>query len=176
MTNVDITGLSKAEVLAALFNASAPMGMGFLQAMNGPQVMDIEHAEGLVNAGNTATPDYGGYALPGHPKLYFDYLYGQPLKLNLTEDSFDPWGFDRDNGGDGTAQRIIDRLRETKDVNPSESQEAHDTAIHLNAHPAMTFANTPSTVDGNVFTLGGGEIGDILEKAIDEALRRHLGR
>lgn len=174
MTNVNITGLSKAEVLAALFNASAPGGMGFLQAMHGPQVMSVEDAEELVGAGNTATPDYGGHTLPGRPELYFDYLYGRPLKLNLTnDDSFDPWGFDRDNGGDGSAQRVIDRLRETKDVNPPESQEAHETAMHLNAHQAMAFANTPSTVDGNVFTLGGDDVGAVLGQAVDNELRRH---
>ena len=174
MTNVDITGLSKAEVLAALFNASAAGGMGFLQAMHGPQVMDVEFAEKLVGAGNTATPDYNGLTLPGRPKLYFDYLYGRPLKLDLTDDdSFDPRGFDRNNDGDGSAQRVIDILRETKDVNPPESQEAHNTATHLNAHQAMTFANSPSVVDGDVFMLGGDDVGAVLVQSVDKELRRH---
>ncbi len=31
---IDITGLSKAAVLAALHNGTRPLGMGFLQAMN----------------------------------------------------------------------------------------------------------------------------------------------
>lgn len=174
MTNVDITGLSKAQVLAALFNASAAGGMGFLQAGRGPQVMDVEHARQLIEAGNTATPDYGGFAKPGEQELYFDYLYGRPLKLDLTSDeSFEARLFDRDNGGEGAAQRIINRLRETGDVNPLESQEAHDTAVHLNAHQAMEYANTPHTRDGNVFMMGGADVGAVLGRAVDQEVRRH---
>lgn len=94
MTEIDITGLSKGQVLAALFNASAPQGMGFLQAANGPQVMDLETAEEI-------TREY----------LVFDYLFGRPLKVDLSGQSFDPMLFDRDNGGNGTAQKIINQLR-----------------------------------------------------------------
>ena len=94
MADVDITGLSKGQVLAALFNASAPQGMGFLQAANGPQVMDREFAEEI-------TREY----------LVFDYLFGRPLKIDLSGQSFDPRLFDRDNGGTGTAQLIINQLR-----------------------------------------------------------------
>lgn len=138
ITAVDISGLSKAEVLAALFNATSPAGMGFLQAANGPQVMDVAYAERLIDAGNTATPDYGGINMPGRPELYFDYLYGRPLKLDLSDSSFNPSGFDRDNGGDGTAQRIIDRLRASHDVNPTESAE---TSQKLLAERREAFPN-----------------------------------
>ena len=94
MAEIDITGLSRAQVLAALFNASAPQGMGVFQAKRGPQVMDLETAEEI-------TRQY----------LVFDYLFGRPLKVNLSGQSFDPQLFDRDNGGNGTAQKIIDQLR-----------------------------------------------------------------
>lgn len=116
MTNVDIMGLDKALVLAGLFNAAeAPGRMGALQFQKGPYVMTAEQAAKLVELGNTATPDYGGMAY--NPPLYFDYLYGRCLKLNLTSDVFfDPWGFDRDNGGDGAAQAVIDRVRETGEI------------------------------------------------------------
>lgn len=153
--NIDITGLSKAQVLAALFNAIAPSGMGFLQAMHGPEVMDVEHAQQLIEE-----------------RLDFDYLYGRCLKVELADDSFDPWGFDRDNGR-GAAQKIIDRLRETGEVNPDESQITHDVAMQLNSHDAMTFANTSSSVDGNVLMMGGDDIGASLVRAVDQELHRH---
>ncbi len=116
---VDISGLSKAEVLAALFNASSPGGMGFLQAGNGPQVMTVEYAEQLIQ--NGGSPD------PGYPRggLDYDYLYGRPLKVNLENDEFDPWGFDRDNGGDGAAQRIIDALRSNAWPNNDTIEASH---------------------------------------------------
>ena len=91
---VNITGLSKAAVLAAMFNASRPQGMGFISSLSGPDSLDIEGAERIVSE-----------------TLDFDYLFGRPLKLNLTGDSFNPWGFDRDNGGSGSAQEIINSLR-----------------------------------------------------------------
>ena len=96
---VDITGLSKAAVLAAMFNASRPQGMGFISSLSGPDSLDIEAAEKEI--AKTLDCVY----------LDFDYVFGRPLKLNLTEDSFDPRGFDSDNGGPGAAQKIIDRLR-----------------------------------------------------------------
>ncbi len=115
---VNIADLSKADVLAALFNAAmAPRYMGALQFQHGPYVMTKEWAAELTELGNTATPDYGGMSIPGRAALYFDYLYGRCLKLDLTDDNaFDPWGFDRDNGGDGSAQKVIDRLRRTGEV------------------------------------------------------------
>ena len=91
---VDIRGLSKALVLAAMFNASRPQGMGFISSLSGPDGLDIEAAEKEIAK-----------------SLDFDYLFGRPLKFDLTGDSFDPWGYDRDNGGPGAAQKIIDRLR-----------------------------------------------------------------
>lgn len=123
---VDIADLSKADVLAALFNAAeAPRRMGALQFQSGPYVMTKEWAAELIDLGNTATPDYGGINLPGRPELYFDYLYGRCLKLDLTDDNtFDPWGFDRDNGGDGSAQKVIDQLRQTGEVSTVPAYEA----------------------------------------------------
>ena len=115
---VNIEGLNKADVLAALYNASQPMGMGFLQAGGAPLDMDRAYAEQLLGFGSDASGDYpaGTASLRGN-QLHFDYLYGRPLKLDLSSDTeFDPWGFDRDNGGDGAAQRVIDHLRETGSV------------------------------------------------------------
>lgn len=42
--------------------------------------------------------------------LYFDYFVGRVLKVDLSGDEFDPWGYDRDNGA-GAAQAVIDRLK-----------------------------------------------------------------
>ena len=45
----------------------------------------------------------------------WDYLDGRLLKLSLRDDSFDPWGYDRDNGA-GLAARVIAHLRETRSI------------------------------------------------------------
>lgn len=89
---VNIQGLSKAEVLAALYNNSRVQGMGFLQAVNGE--MTTKQAEELLNK-----------------TTYFDYLYGKVMKVDLASDiEFDEWLYDRDNGT-GKAERVVDGLR-----------------------------------------------------------------
>ncbi len=111
---VNIQGLNKADVLAALYNHTRPGGMGLLQAANGPNVMDRAYAEHLLANGQAATGDYpAGFSRDA----YFDYVHGRCLKIDLSSDKeFSPRGFDRDNGGEGTAQKIVDRLRETGEV------------------------------------------------------------
>lgn len=106
---IDIKGIDKAELLAALYNNSRPMGMGFLQAREG--VMTVEQARAEIESGDDSSRMFGKNSA-GNRELYFDYLRGRPLKSNLGGDTFDPWGYDRDNGGTGTAARIIARLRE----------------------------------------------------------------
>lgn len=105
---IDIKGIDKAELLAALYNNSRPMGMGFLQAR--PGELTIEQAREACGYGDDSTRMLGKNAA-GNRELYFDYLHGRPLKSDLSGDTFRPWGYDRDNGGDGTAARIIESLR-----------------------------------------------------------------
>lgn len=91
-TTVNITGLDKAAVLAALYNASKPQGMSFLQFV--PTPMTIDDACKELDKG-----------------LYFDYLKGRVMKVDLTSDTeVDVRLYDRDNG-EGASQRAIDALR-----------------------------------------------------------------
>jgi hypothetical protein len=46
---------------------------------------------------------------PGE-QVYFDYLRGRVMKVDLSKDAFDPWLYDRDNGA-GAAERAVSRLR-----------------------------------------------------------------
>jgi hypothetical protein len=96
---IDISGLSKAQVLAALYNASSPGGMGFLPAAMTPGDMTVEQAQEILQR-----------------QTDFDYVNGRSFKVDLTGDILDPWLYDRDNGGPGTAEMIIERLRSTGSV------------------------------------------------------------
>lgn len=93
---IDISGLDKATLLAALYNASSPQGMGFLHF--DAQPMTPEDAQAIIASFGTSRP------------LYFDYLKGRVMKINLTKDEMDEWGYDRDLGT-GAAQRVVDALR-----------------------------------------------------------------
>jgi len=92
---IDITGLDKVAVLTALYNASRPLGMGFLHATPGglsPEDAKLELAR---------TEPHG---------LYFDYLRGRVMKVSLSADMLDPRLYDRDNG-EGAAARAISKIR-----------------------------------------------------------------
>lgn len=92
---VDTKGLNKVEVLVALYNNSKPQGLGFLHF--DPKEMTVVEAEEVLKQ----TTD-------------FDYLKGRVMKVNLSsDDGFEEWLCDRDNGN-GAAQRAIDGLRREK--------------------------------------------------------------
>lgn len=89
---VDTKGLKKPAVLAALYNASKPQGLGFLHF--DPTPMTEREAEKILENGT-----------------YFDYLKGRIMKVDLSDDTcFEEFLYDRDNGN-GAAQRAINRLR-----------------------------------------------------------------
>lgn len=52
-------------------------------------------------------------AVCGDRRCYFDYLNGKVLKVDISQDEFDPRLYDRDNG-ENAAQRAIDGLRNTQ--------------------------------------------------------------
>ena len=88
---LDISGIDKAELLAALYNRSRPQGLGFLQAS--PKDMTKEEAAELLQH-----------------QTYFDYLHGRVMKVSLKGDSLDPYLYDRDLGC-GAAARVVASLK-----------------------------------------------------------------
>lgn len=108
-TIVNISGLPKANVLAALFNEAAiEEPVGWMLAMEGPQNgMSLPEAQWHLDGyGDAPTNDKG----ITYPRTEFRSLYGRILGLDLSGDSFDPFTYDRLNGA-GKAQDIITRLR-----------------------------------------------------------------
>lgn len=89
---IDIKGLDKAEVLAALFNSSRQQGMGFLD-FSGAKPMTVDEARLLT--------------VENYP--YYDYLRGRVMKINILGDELDPRLYDRDNG-QGAAARALQPL------------------------------------------------------------------
>ena len=93
MDTINISGLDKAEVLQALFNASRQRGMGFLDR-SGASDMSIEDARKYVTNGSQ----------------YYDYLRGRVMKIDLSNDELSVWLYDRDNG-QGAAARALSMLQ-----------------------------------------------------------------
>lgn len=90
---VDITGLDKAEVLAALFNASKQQRIRRSDA-SGSSAMSLEDARLIVESG----------------RMDFEYLRGRVMNVDISKDSFNPGLYDRDVGP-GAAAYAIDILR-----------------------------------------------------------------
>lgn len=102
---IDLTGLGKATVLAALYNGARAQGAGFINY--DPTPMEVNEATWLLKR-----------------QTYFDYLKGRAMKVELSGDQLDPRLYDRDNG-QGAAQRVINALRSTGLVNPEEVEQQH---------------------------------------------------
>lgn len=84
---INIKNCDKAAVLAALYNNSKPLGMGFLHYT--PEDMSVEEARELLKKDD-----------------YFDYLKGRVMKVDLSTDELNPRLYDRDNGN-GTAHQAL---------------------------------------------------------------------
>jgi hypothetical protein len=90
---MDISGMNKGKILAALFNNAKTQGMGVLN-YKADHVMTEEEAQGLL----------GKFQ-------YFDYLEGRVLKIDLSGEVLETRLYNRDNG-EGAAERIIAQLNE----------------------------------------------------------------
>jgi len=93
---IDISNKDKAEVLAALYNSSQPIGMGMAQYDPTPMTKDV--AEKILEK-----------------EKCFSYLLGRPLYIRLDEDKLFVGAYNRDNGNN-LAQRAISKCRNINDI------------------------------------------------------------
>ncbi len=121
MSKIALAGLNKEDVLAALFNAAKPQGIGFMNY--DPKPMTQEEAKGLLKQ-----------------TTYFDYLKGRVMKVNLAGDELNTLCYDRANG-QGAAERAIAELRTTGDANSSTIQAVHHTNTLEAAEDMMAHLN-----------------------------------
>ena len=89
---IDISKKDKAEVLAALYNASHPLGFGRL--LYDPNPMSIEEARMFLQE-----------------TMEFDYLKGRVMKIDLTGNLLETSLYDRDNG-EGAAEKVIENVKD----------------------------------------------------------------
>ncbi len=154
---VNISGLSKESVLAALYNASRPQGMGFMHY--DPTPMTEKVAEGVIKR-------MGGV-------LDFDYLAGRVMKVNIHKDEFDPWCYARDNG-QGAAARVISELRVSGKLNTDAIAEQHKKGTKEAAAETRGMLEEESSFQsnehGSVLRLGLAEFKNVLAPKVDRAL------
>jgi len=149
-----ITEKDQPKVLAALYNASAPIGIGFLQYDKNP--MTEEQAQELLS-------QYTRY----------DYLFGRLMKVSFENEDVYLGLYNRDNG-DSWAEMAIAAMLESGDANCAEIQSMHK--IRMEGGKQYTrnlIANSKSEtkmVDGvTVITMGMSAVADVLNQAVDSA-------
>lgn len=162
MEKINITGLDKADVLAVLYNAAKPLGLGFLAYNSKP--MTKEEAQKVLERSSN-----------------FGYLNGRVMKIDISEDEIDIWLYDRDNGL-GSAERAILALRSTSQTNPKAVEEEHKTktlksVIDAERIPKETHdIGTVSIlgIEGKAVMVGLDETAEPLYKKLDE-VKKELG-
>lgn len=155
---VDISDLGPAKVLTALYNASYPGGMGFLQY--NPEPMTEAQAQEILDGGHTR----------------FDYVYGRAMKLDFDGDLLDVATYNRRNGK-RHAERALQILRETGDVNAETIQEMHKDGMVAQAEDVMEHIDEGHTVEKRgdiaIFHIGGfADVAEHLRPAVHRALQQ----
>lgn len=158
METISLIGLNRADVLAILYNRARPLGMGFLQY--DPKPMTREEARGYLEKA-----------------AYFDYLKGRVMKVDLSGDALDPWGYDRDNG-EGAAAAALAALAAEGETNPVGTQEQHRSAVLDSAEDVRSRLTEKTTLrdEGGLrmLTLGLADVADKLGPAVDKARQEKL--
>lgn len=88
---MNITGINKAEILAALYNNARVQGFGILHAKS--EKMTTGMAEEVLK-------QYAEY------DFYFDYLHGRVMKISLAGDELNTRLYNRDNGPDAAEKAL----------------------------------------------------------------------
>jgi hypothetical protein len=147
MSKISLIGLNKASVLAALYNASKPQGLGFVQY--NPKPMTQGQAEDLLAQ-----------------TFSFDYLSGRVMKVDLRGDELNTSAYDRDNG-EGAAERAIVSLQSTGNTNSKSIQETHKLNTLKSANDTISVLEEESSfeVHGSIPVIHLG-----LSDAADELL------
>lgn len=94
---MNIAGHEKSEVFMVLYNRAMPQGMGYRQYT--PKQMTLDEAQAFLKA---------------YPGLYFDYVKGRVMKVNLAGDDVDTILYNRDNGRDAAEDAWLDHLTAPK--------------------------------------------------------------
>jgi len=113
---IDVSDIDPGELLAGLYNAARPLGLGiFADMQRGGVPMTAEEARSIISDGG----EYGKLKAAGLtvlPKLRpgewkVDYVHGRPLKVRVFNGQlFGSWLYDRDHGP-GACARVVASLR-----------------------------------------------------------------
>ncbi|WP_340375719.1 hypothetical protein U5640_11610 [Streptomyces sp. SS7] len=121
-TRIDIAGLERADVLAALYNHTKPFGAAGQLVPFALETLAPADAQVFINAAKQRNireaPARDTVYVELDGTLSLDYLWGHSLKLAFDGDVVDATVYDIDNGA-GLAARAIEHLRATGSAMPA---------------------------------------------------------
>lgn len=109
---LNIKGVPKEKILAALYNQAIPQGLGIL--MYEKKEMTEQEAWWIINFRG----DDNCFRAGENPRdmlrneLYFDYLFGRALKVDLSGDCFCSRLYDQNNGENSAKKALKGLIRQ----------------------------------------------------------------
>ncbi|PIN81860.1 hypothetical protein COV11_00995 [Candidatus Woesearchaeota archaeon CG10_big_fil_rev_8_21_14_0_10_30_7] len=159
MSEINISDLNKADVLAVLYNASKPMGLGFMHYDTTP--MNREQAQKLLDTGHTE----------------FDYLKGRPMKVVIAGDHMNSEMYDSYHG-EGALQKAIESLRSTGQSYNDQVKQTHiagtKKSIEQLTGSGQLFEPTRVSTHSNmkIYELGMADMLGVLGPKVNEAVKK----
>lgn len=112
-TFVDISGIDKALLLKALYEASKPVGFGDFDENRG-KIMTKEDAQKLIN-------EFPNYV---YPHLSFDYVYGVYIKCCLSKDMMLTSQYNKINGKNA-AENVVAQVKAIQKVKNESTNQSN---------------------------------------------------
>lgn len=132
-------------------------------------------AQELIEIGSSFLPDNDDDQASNRDPLFFDVVYGRSCKLHFGDrTSIDVADYDRDNGGDGAAERVIERLRITGEVHVIPTTSASVWADQVIRRSLMRYDEQDLMGVFSMFVIGMAQHPDTAVVAEDIALHRRL--
>jgi hypothetical protein len=151
---IDLEEMDKAEVLATLYNAATPFGMGFLEYEAKPMTKD--DARNILDKFHEP----------------FDYLKGRAMKIDLSDDMLDPSRYDNYYGA-GTALKALMALSKTNQTNPKQVQDMHTDKIIEQAKETLRGTYKITKISDKVIELGLADVSDKLKPKLLQIIRKY---
>jgi hypothetical protein len=125
-TEVDITNMRKEAVVEALFNGTAPCGMGY--------IANAADGQGKKYTRESAREDLLSI-IKRRDTMYFDYLHGKRMKLHIGRDVVDIRRYNSGANKEGLGQSILVDLKKDPSAFYLSSAEMRADPIWQYCHP-----------------------------------------
>ena len=153
MSEIDITGIDKKQLLKELWKNSKTAGFFTMSGMPAPGCNDAEIDRVFSSQ-----------------DCYADYLCGRVIKTSFKTNKLNPWGYDRDNGA-GAMQKVVDAVRAGRSTSASTPVVAtaavlveYSDEIEAKMPPMLTYEMVQAMISMNRSTADFASTDNLIKK------------